>query len=94
MNIKISPNKLSSHNYTRSYNNSIKSQHARIFAHFKVCPRLAIIEARNKYGTLHPGGRIRKRRKEGYDIQTNWIYETDFTGITHHLYLYIYNERN
>ncbi|HAU0282336.1 TPA: hypothetical protein JBF45_15455 [Legionella pneumophila] len=90
---KNRPAKPGNSKYFKSYINSLQSQRKRILEHFKKCPRLSTIQARNEYGVLHPGGRIMELRKKGYDIQTHWIYEPDSNGISHRIGLYIYNGR-
>ncbi|HAT8370927.1 helix-turn-helix domain-containing protein [Legionella pneumophila serogroup 1] len=93
MKIKLSPDRLGSPKSMPPYNNSIESQQARILSHFKICPRLSTIEARNKYGILHPGGRMMELRKKGHIIHTHWIYETDSNGVHHRVGLYVYHGR-
>ncbi|HAU1183357.1 TPA: hypothetical protein JBI17_11520 [Legionella pneumophila] len=93
MKIKLGPDKLGSPTFMHSYSNSIESQQARILSHFKTCPRLSTIEARNKYGILHPGGRMMELRKKGYNIQTHWIYEADSNGVNHRVGLYVFHGR-
>lgn len=76
------------------YDNSTSSQCARILKHFEVCPRLSTIQARNEYGILHPGGRVRELRKKGYQIQTHWISESDSNGVMHRVGLYVYQGKS
>ncbi|HAU0852021.1 TPA: helix-turn-helix domain-containing protein [Legionella pneumophila] len=85
--------KLGNSKFFTSYSNSLSSQRKRILEHFKKCPRLSTLQARSEYGILHPGGRIMELRKNGYDIQTHWIYEPDSNGINHRVGLYIYKGR-
>lgn len=74
----------------RTYSNSASSQRARILEHFANCPRLSTIEAREEYGILHPGGRVMELRKNGYQIDTHWIFAPDSNGVLHRIGQYVF----
>ncbi|HSW94317.1 MAG TPA: helix-turn-helix domain-containing protein [Gammaproteobacteria bacterium] len=73
------------------YSNSAASQRARILEHFVICPRLSTLEAREKYGILHPGGRVMELRKKGYHIDTHWISAPDSNGVLHRIGQYVFH---
>src|SRR5580704_4030135 len=72
------------------YDNSASTQKKRLVKYFENNPRLSTIEARDKMGILHPGGRINELRAKGYLIETHWTNETDANGVLHRVGLYVY----
>lgn len=76
------------------YDNSAKSQRARLLKFFETTPRISTMEARDELGILHPPGRIRELRKQSYQIDTVWIKQADSNGVLHRVGLYVYKGRN
>lgn len=71
--------------------NSISSQHAKLLEHFKKCPRLTTLQAREELGIMHPSGRTRELIKLGHNIITlHGVVEPDVTGLPHRVGLYVY----
>ncbi|CZI81429.1 TPA: hypothetical protein JBA76_15815 [Legionella pneumophila subsp. pneumophila] len=91
MDDKNSPERLGSLKKELSYSNSLLTQRKKILKHFKNIPTLSTFEARNKYGIPHPSGRMMELRKQGYQIETNWTYQSDNNGVVHRIGLYIYH---
>ncbi len=50
---------------------------------------LTTLEAREKLGIMHPGGRISELRKRGHNIITHWTTETDASGQAHRVARYV-----
>lgn len=50
---------------------------------------LTTIEARERFGIMHPGGRVLELRKQGYNIITHWANENDASGQIHRVAHYI-----
>lgn len=71
------------------YDNSISTQKKRLVKHFESNSKLSTMEARDKMGILHPGGRINELRAKGYLIETHWTNETDANGVQHRVGLYV-----
>ena len=72
------------------YDNSVSTQRKRLVKYFESNLRLSTMEARDKMGILHPGGRINELRAKGYLIETRWTNETDANGVPHRVGLYVY----
>ena len=75
------------------YSNSTSSQRARILKHFKECPRLSTLQARNQYGIMSPAPRIKELRAQGYQIETHRITENDSNGVPHRMGLYVFQDK-
>lgn len=75
------------------YDNSASTQRKRILSYLKKNHRISTIEAREKLGILHPCGRIKELRAQGYWIETHWTNELDSNGVVHRVGLYIYRGR-
>ena len=76
-----------------AYSNSVKSQREIMLRVFNENTSLSTMEARNKYGILHPGGRIKELRQIGHKIETYWVSEPDSNGVIHRVGLYVYKGR-
>lgn len=91
------PEDLGNHHNTRTsqnrYSNSRSSQRARILKHFKECPRLSTIQAREQYGIMSPAPRIKELRAQGYNIVTQRITEHDSNGVPHCMGLYVFQDK-
>jgi len=51
------------------------------------CGSMTTLDARAQ-GIMHPGMRICELRKQGYNIVTNWITQTDGAGVEHRVGVY------
>jgi len=68
--------------------NSLQSQRNTIMHHLKVAGRLTTLEARGM-GIMHPAMRVCELRKQGHDIVTNWMNQTDGAGVAHRVGVYM-----
>lgn len=58
---------------------------AKILAHLRLGKTLTTLQALEKMGVLHPGGRVLELRKRGYNITTTWVRGTDCAGRLHRI---------
>lgn len=71
------------------YDNSCRTQRARLIQWFETYHRLSTFEAREE-GIVHPGARIMELRRQGYLIDTVRVTELDHNGVSHRIGLYLY----
>ncbi len=68
-------------------NTDTASQRAAILRHLKTHGRMTTLDARN-LGVMHPAMRVCELRKDGHNITTNWIAQTDHAGVKHRVAVY------
>jgi len=51
------------------------------------CGQMSTLDAR-AHGIMHPAMRVCELRKQGHNIVTNWVYQTDDAGIRHRVGVY------
>lgn len=81
----------SSHKVNQLNNTSITAQQARILAQLQFVGSLGLttIFIRDELNCLHPPGRIRELREQGYIIQTLWTTTDDHCGRRHRVARYV-----
>ncbi len=67
---------------SRFINNSTAAQRARLLDLLRITD-LTTTELRDQYSIMHPAGRIKELRKQGYDILLEWIEQYDAAGVPH-----------
>lgn len=55
--------------------NSLESQQARLIAYLKEFKRITTLQARAVLDIMHPAGRIKELKAQGYKIVTHWTNE-------------------
>lgn len=66
---------------------SITAQQARLLAALRQNP-ITTIEAREVLAIMHPAGRIKELRAQGYEIVTLWQTDSDVSKTRHRVGLY------
>jgi Helix-turn-helix domain len=67
---------------------SASAQRERLLDALRRSP-LTTLAAREKFGVMHPGGRVLELRRMGYEIVTHWAAETDASGCKHRIASYV-----
>ncbi len=76
-------------NYEKDYSiPSAASQRATLRKHLQVHKKLNTLTAREKLGIMHPAMRVLGLKKSGLDIEIDWVYATDATGVRHRVAQY------
>ncbi|WP_010598992.1 helix-turn-helix domain-containing protein [Rickettsiella massiliensis] len=75
-----------------SYSNSLPTQRMRLLTKFLQGKKLTTFQARDE-GIMHPAGRVRELKHQGYDIVTYRVRERDLNGVMHYIGQYIYKGR-
>ena len=58
------------------HDNSLAGQRQRLLAYLKNNRSITTLEARHKLDIMHPAGRIKELKEQGYNIITNWRTDT------------------
>jgi len=58
------------------HDNSLAGQRQRLLAYLKNNRSITTLEARHKIDIMHPAGRIKELKEQGYNIITNWRIDT------------------
>jgi hypothetical protein len=76
------------------YSNSLANQRQRLLNYLKQNRSITTLEARHKLDIMHPSGRIKELKEDGYYIVTNWRIDTTPEGKTHRVAEYILMPKN
>lgn len=82
-------NRTSPSNVCNSNFNTASAQRNRILAHLEKNRSLTTLQARRLLDVMHPAARVMELRKRGYDILTNWKYDTTTEGGKHRVAEYV-----
>ena len=90
--VAATTNKGSRRKSKQKYDNSKRTQIARLLRHFReIEPRLTVEQGRSM-GILDPRARISEMRNHyNFSISTTWISEPDKNGVIHRVGLYMYH---
>lgn len=66
-----------------SYSNSLPVQRIRLLNRLIQGHKLTTFQARDEMGIMHPSGRVRELKNQGYDIITYLVRERDLNGVMH-----------
>lgn len=58
------------------HDNSLAGQRQRLLAYLKNNRSITTLEARHKLDIMHPAGRIKELKEQGYNIITHWRIDT------------------
>ena len=74
----------------RASETTAASQRQAILARLNERGSITTIQAREELGVMHPSGRVLELRRQGHNIITAWIIQTDAAGVTHRQGKYLY----
>ena len=72
---------------SRPASTSAATQRAHIKEIIRECGAMTTLDAREN-GIMHPAMRVCELRKQGYNIVTSWMTQTDSAGVKHRVGVY------